>query len=494
MPERPVAGTLEERTLPVEVEDGRRLRGLIPYSVESRDLGGWRELIDPAALRGAALDDLVVTVEHAGVPLGRYPRTLEVEERDDGLHWTVEPPRARADVIEAVERGDLRSGSWRMRVARDEWRGDVRHVLEIAELRDVALVAAPAYPSAAVELRNRPEEESMPEVETTAPAPEAETPVEARSAPEGPGLPVEAAVASSGRSQSLTDRFRANGFPHEVATLPYAEVLFEQRALTVTGGADALPSVNAAGVPLGVDTRWAWTVFPRVGVDAGATSVDTLKQTARSLATAANVIRAIDAVTEKPETSSTVEVVAAALKQIASISKGIPNVYLESAAINSIIESDLRLAVNGGLDKLVLDAIATAGFQAPGTDPLLVSIRKAITTIEGNGYTPDLVVLRPADAEALDTLRVNATDELYVFPPGAGAPRNVFGLRAVVAKSAAAPVVVDASAVGRLYLSPISLARFEEDAGRTNTSTVRLEGHALFNPERIQAAVRIAAS
>ena len=36
------------------------------------------------------------------------------------------------------------------------------------------------------------------------------------------------------------------------------------------------------------------------------------------------------AVTAKPETSSTVEVVAAALKQIASVQKGIPNVYLQS--------------------------------------------------------------------------------------------------------------------------------------------------------------------
>ena len=127
MPDRPVAGQLEQRALPVEV-DGRRLRGRIPYGVESRDLGGWREVIDPAALRGAALDDLVVTVEHSGVPLGRYPRTLEIEERDDGMHWSVEPPRSRADVIEAVERGDLQASSWRMRVARERWEGDVRHV------------------------------------------------------------------------------------------------------------------------------------------------------------------------------------------------------------------------------------------------------------------------------------------------------------------------------------------------------------------------------
>ena len=90
------------------------------------------------------------------MPLGRYPTTLELEDRDDGLHWSVSPPESRADVREAVERGDLRAGSWRMVVARDEWRGDVRHIHEIAELRDVAIVTAPAYPAAAVEYRTHP--------------------------------------------------------------------------------------------------------------------------------------------------------------------------------------------------------------------------------------------------------------------------------------------------------------------------------------------------
>jgi hypothetical protein len=48
----------------------------------------------------AALDDLVVTVDHAGVPLGRHPGTLQLEDRADGLHWSVTPPESRADVRE----------------------------------------------------------------------------------------------------------------------------------------------------------------------------------------------------------------------------------------------------------------------------------------------------------------------------------------------------------------------------------------------------------
>src|SRR5215217_8735093 len=155
---RPTPGSIETRTAPdLLTSEDKRIRGVVPYNVESRDLGGFREIIMPGALDGARLDDLVVTVDHAGVPLGRYPTTLELEDRNDGLHWSVSPPESRADVREAVERGDLRAGSWRMRVSRDSWDGDVRRVHEIAELRDVSIVTAPAYPTAATEYRSQPD-------------------------------------------------------------------------------------------------------------------------------------------------------------------------------------------------------------------------------------------------------------------------------------------------------------------------------------------------
>jgi hypothetical protein len=51
--------------------------------------------------------------------------------------------------------------------------------------------------------------------------------------------------------------------------------------------------------------------------------------------------------------------------------------------------------------------------------------------------------------------------------------------------------VVDTNAFGKLYASPLTLARFEENAGASNTSTVRLEGNAAFGVERTSAAVRI---
>src|SRR3954451_182639 len=199
---RPKPGSVEERTAPDATVDGPRLRGVIPYGVESREMpGGWREVIDPGALNGARLDDLVATVDHAGIPIGRYPTTLDLQDRDDGAHWAVQLPESRSDVREAVERGDLKAGSWRMVVARDSWDGDVRHVHAIAELRDVSVVTAPAYPTAATEYRSTDpatgqEDTTMAtEAATTAETATVETTTEERSAPTTGGLQVEDRVS-----------------------------------------------------------------------------------------------------------------------------------------------------------------------------------------------------------------------------------------------------------------------------------------------------------
>ncbi len=165
-PDRPSPGDVEQRSAAIQAPaprvEGNRLHGVIPYAVESRDLGGWREKLAPGCLAGADLSDLVCTVGHdENRLLGRHPKTLSVEQRDDGLAWSCDLPNGPTghDVREAVLRGDLRATSWRMVVAAggDRWDGDVRVIERIAELRDVAICANPAYPAARAELRARPE-------------------------------------------------------------------------------------------------------------------------------------------------------------------------------------------------------------------------------------------------------------------------------------------------------------------------------------------------
>jgi uncharacterized protein len=505
---RPQAGAEEVRTTAVEVE-GRRIRGVVPYGVESRDLGGWREIIEPTAFRNTKLDELRAVIDHKGVPLGRYPNTLEVEDRDDGLHWSLDPPRSRADVIEAVERGDMRAGSWRMVVGRDEWRGDTRHVHEIAELRDVAVVGAeePAYDAATVEYRTHnttTKENDMSEESTTSPerTEEArsedstsnteEQRTEERTEERTGSLRVEERVSAPRRG--LADEFRAAGFPSETATISWE--VFESRAVTWAPSINLLDQTDREGVPLGFDQRYAWPSLPRVGVDSGVTSVQVLSQTARSLATAADVVRNIDAVTDKPETGSTINLVTVPLKQVANVQSGVPNVVLEQDQVSTIIENDLALAVNEGLDKLVNDTLAASGFQAPGSDNILLSIRKCITTLEAAGYAPDVVILTPAAAEGIDTMTSGITGGTadFVFTPAAFGPDRLFNLRRVTSKVVAAPVVLDSTAYGKLYASSTRLARFEENSGKSNTSLLRLELHSACGVERQAAAVRIAAS
>lgn len=309
------------------------------------------------------------------------------------------------------------------------------------------------------------------------------------------GLQVEDRTVNHAQPRrGLADEFRNAGFPGETATISWTD--YEARAVTWTGSLDSLSRVTANASPLGHDQRFAWPAFARVGVDGGVTSVDVVQQTARTLPTATSMIRAVDAVTAKPEVASTLTVIALALKQVAAVQSGVPNVYLESPAVNSIIESDLRLALNEALDKLVLDAIAGSGFQAPGTDNILVSIRKAITSIQSNGYSPDTLILTPAAAEAIDVMVSGISGGSADFVNGAGnyGPATIFGLTKRVSKTIPAPAVADSTALGKLYASPVSLARFEENAGKTNSALVRLEGHAVFGVERQGAAVRIAAA
>jgi HK97 family phage prohead protease len=502
---RPEPGKLETRHTEITA-DGRKIRGVVPYGIESRDMGGWREVVDRGALDQTNLDELIARIDHAGVPIGRFPRTLDLESRGDGLHWAVTPPESRADLLEAIERGDLRAGSWQMVVGRDRWEGDTRHIEQIAELRDVSVVSSPAYPAATVEYRAAPtttnkEDKSMSE-ESTSPVPAEEartedTKQEERQAPEvkvtsepTPVLQVE--DRSGPEFYSLTAEFRSRGFPRETASLTGGEF----RSASFGGTIDVLNQEHIGGVNLGYDQRYMWQIPQQVSVTRGATSVEVFQQTGRTVNAGTVSIRAIDATSNKPEVSSVLNVTTIPLKQVAGVQTGVPNVYLEKDQLATVVEADLRLNLFDGLDELVRAGLATSGFQAPSTDNIFVSIRKAITTLRAAGYNPDVVALTPAASETIDTMVSGITGGSADFTFGAGnfGPNNIFGLRRVESKTLAAPVVWDSANHGRFYMSDVSLARFEESAGRTNTSLVRLETHAAYGTERAAAAVRIAAS
>ena len=141
------------------------------------------------------------------------------------------------------------------------------------------------------------------------------------------------------------------------------------------------------------------------------------------------------------------------LEQVAAVQNGDPERVLAAAAVRRVVQGDLRLALNERWTRRCSTQSPTVASRRRPRDPLLVSIRKAITTLRAAGYAPDVLILDPTSDETLDTLLATPTagEEFYVFTPGSAAPGSIFGLNRRVSKSAAAPVVVDTQAFGRLY-------------------------------------------
>lgn len=125
----------------------------------SRKLGGFVEQVDTKAFnetKGLGWPDVVCRYNHRDDQLlgTTHARTLRLATDDTGLVYEVEPPNARADVLEYVSRGDVRHSSFAFRVfpGGDEWgvsefNYPMRTLLSV-QLVDVAPVLDPAYPDA----------------------------------------------------------------------------------------------------------------------------------------------------------------------------------------------------------------------------------------------------------------------------------------------------------------------------------------------------------
>lgn len=140
------------------------------YNRLSLDLGGFREEILPGAFdkilsRQRGKGDVVALFNHdSNIVLGRSSSgTLELSSDDKGLKYVVTPPVSRADVLELIQRRDVRGSSFAFTVDKggESFRpGDdgkaVRQIREVSGLYDVGPVLVPAYPqtSAAVALRS----------------------------------------------------------------------------------------------------------------------------------------------------------------------------------------------------------------------------------------------------------------------------------------------------------------------------------------------------
>jgi HK97 family phage prohead protease len=140
------------------------------YNRLSLDLGGFREEIMPGAFdkilnRQRGKQDVVALFNHdSNIVLGRTSSgTLELSSDDKGLRYVVSPPVSRADVLELIQRRDVRGSSFAFTVDKSgegfrqgEDGKAVRQIREVSGLYDVGPVLVPAYPatSASVAMRS----------------------------------------------------------------------------------------------------------------------------------------------------------------------------------------------------------------------------------------------------------------------------------------------------------------------------------------------------
>ncbi|MCC4435846.1 phage major capsid protein [Limosilactobacillus reuteri] len=130
----------------------------IVWNTPSKDLGGFKEVVSPNALKGVDLSNVLMLNDHdytkvlASVKAG----TLKLTPDDKGLHFEATLPDTTTanDVFANVQAGNLDSCSFSFDVddGADKWDRDdqgniTRTINQIKDLFDVSVVAVPAYDS-----------------------------------------------------------------------------------------------------------------------------------------------------------------------------------------------------------------------------------------------------------------------------------------------------------------------------------------------------------
>jgi uncharacterized protein len=129
----------------------------------SQNLGGFVEEVAPTFFnksRGDGWPDVLARYNHDdNMLLGTTGGgTLHLDIDETGLLYEVDPPASRADIVELVERGDVRQSSFAFIKFEDDWgmsdQGFPQRTLISGQLVDVAPVNTPAYLDTTAGLRS----------------------------------------------------------------------------------------------------------------------------------------------------------------------------------------------------------------------------------------------------------------------------------------------------------------------------------------------------
>ncbi len=265
------------------------------------------------------------------------------------------------------------------------------------------------------------------------------------------------------------------------------------KAPTLTGAAAA--TWNTGGdsyVPLPADRRFIFPLMPTTNAGE-ATGVTDFKITARTLT--GTVKRDVDALTDKATLDHTIIHSVEEIPQHAVVIDEVPNQLLESVpALGQMLEQEGRLAVMQSIDAHVYAQLTAAEpFGSTGTG-LIAQIRNAVAAMRTAGMNPDLLIVDPADAVALD-LTVDTAGSYLFDLDSANTSSPLFGLRIVesVAAVGADPLLVDTTRIGQLYLGTMRVEADPYTGFKKNLTDLRVETNALMHVRDANAAYRIGA-
>lgn len=149
---------------------GRTIEGLgIVYGKLSGDLGGFREIIKPEAIKGVLENsDILVLMNHdesRGI-LARSTNgkgSMESQDTNIGVKYVFEAPDTALgdEALSGVRRGDIRASSFAFTVAKDGDKWDkqadetyIRTIIKFDKIYDFSLVYRPAYQDTSVAVRS----------------------------------------------------------------------------------------------------------------------------------------------------------------------------------------------------------------------------------------------------------------------------------------------------------------------------------------------------
>ncbi|MGI8517662.1 MAG: phage major capsid protein [Acidimicrobiia bacterium] len=250
---------------------------------------------------------------------------------------------------------------------------------------------------------------------------------------------------------------------------------------------------------LGQDSRFLYPLLPTTDLD-GALSVQTFRQTGARTVTG-TIQRDPTASTDKAILALTLTAVNTSVVQEAIIIDAIPTAVLESIeSLREFLDSEGRWQIAKAIDAHVLAQIVASSppFGMTGAT-MLEKLRNGVSSMRATGFEPNVVVMNPTDAAALD-LTTDASG--YVFPVrDSGTSSPLWGLRVVerIGAGTEPPYLLDVANLGRLYLSSMKVeADPYAGAGglnfKRNLVDLRFELKCLYFVRQAEAARRVAAT